>query len=90
MLGQQWHVYNTTNDFTSDNPATVERAWSRYTTNGFIALSHEFAKEKHLPESREMPDDSSKGLYVLAGFHQLHCVVGLHLSDRQACGTDLR
>lgn len=50
-------------------------AWSRFTTNGFVAIPHREAARHGLPAAEDFPDDPEKGVYVLGGFHELHCVV---------------
>ena len=43
--------------------------------SGIIALSDEYARSKGLPKARRFPWDQSKGLYILQGYHELHCLV---------------
>ena len=33
--------------------------------------------EQHWPESMHLPSDSSKNVYLLEAYHQLHCLVGV-------------
>ena len=42
---------------------------------GVVALDANFVREKQLPATYEFPWDSSKGVYILASFHYLHCLV---------------
>ncbi|CRG86467.1 hypothetical protein PISL3812_03473 [Talaromyces islandicus] len=41
---------------------------------GMVALGDEFTQEKGLLSSQRWPWDHSKGIYVVHGFHSLHCV----------------
>ena len=62
-------------DYSSHDPNVVEAAWDRFVVNGFVALPLSWAKESQWPVARSMPGDASKGIYVVDGFHQLHCLV---------------
>ena len=42
---------------------------------GVVALDGDFVKEKHLPPSYPFPWDDSKGVYIVAAYHSLHCLV---------------
>lgn len=54
----------------------TDRLWQDITIDhGIIALSDEYAESKGLPKARRFPWDHSKGLYILQGYHQLHCLV---------------
>ncbi|KAH8653081.1 hypothetical protein BGZ60DRAFT_343288, partial [Tricladium varicosporioides] len=44
---------------------------------GFVAIPHTEAAEYGLPRAQDFPDDPRKGIYVLGGFHDLHCVMYL-------------
>ncbi|KAI9815252.1 MAG: hypothetical protein M1827_002732 [Pycnora praestabilis] len=43
--------------------------------NGTIALSDAYVKAMDLPTSQRFPWDEKKGLYLLNGFHSMHCLV---------------
>ena len=51
---------------------------------GTVALSRSYAAAKGLPEAQTFPWDNEKGLYLLNGYHNLHCLVQLSkpVSDR--------
>jgi hypothetical protein len=42
---------------------------------GNIALDDEYAKAMGLPRSQRFPWDTSKGIYLINAYHNLHCVV---------------
>jgi len=44
------------------------------TTPGEIALDHEEAKALGLPQSQDFPWDRNRGIYLVNGFHQVHCL----------------
>ena len=63
-------------NFSSDDLALSDASWDRYKVNGFVALPRPWAEDHGLPSAaRGMPGDPEKGVYVLDGFHQLHCLV---------------
>ena len=53
--------------------------------NGSIALSDKYAEVMGLPLSQRFPWDSSKGLYVLNGYHSMHCLVRANLPGLSDC-----
>ena len=42
---------------------------------GWVALNSQEVKNKNIPSAMHWPWDESKSIYVLHGFHSLHCVV---------------
>ena len=42
--------------------------------DGIVALPDSWVASKGLPEAQRYPWDTSKGLYHLHGYHNLHCV----------------
>ncbi|KAG6006826.1 hypothetical protein E4U21_006633 [Claviceps maximensis] len=50
---------------------------------GFVALDHQYAKKNKILSSQNWPWDHSKGIYVLHGYHSLHCVYVLRDALRQ-------
>jgi hypothetical protein len=45
--------------------------------NGQVSISNTEASANKLPDSISDPDDGDKVMYVLAGYHNLHCLVRL-------------
>ena len=62
-------------EYSSPDPAIVNAAWEKYVINGFVTLPLSWAEERHWPAARPMPGNPSEGIYVVDGFHQLHCLV---------------
>lgn len=63
-------------DFASHNRTVWDQAWDTLNPDtGFVAISDDFTKRTGLHESQRWPWDSSKGLYLLQGHHNLHCLV---------------
>lgn len=44
---------------------------------GYITLRHDFAKANGIKASQDWPWDTSKGMYILQGFHSMHCLVSI-------------
>ena len=47
---------------------------------GLLALPKEWAASKHLPEAQDFPWDQEKGVYLMNGHHNLHCLVTFRIS----------
>ena len=70
-------IYEATpyNDYT--NVTLQDQLWMDIGIDpGIVALSDEYATEKGSPLAQRFPWDESKGLYLLNGYHHLHCLVG--------------
>ncbi|KAL3463242.1 hypothetical protein BJX64DRAFT_257381 [Aspergillus heterothallicus] len=76
-FGEAWTPFHTYTEYSEVNQSVSDAAWQGFTTNGFVAIPHVQAAEAGLPLAEDFPDDASKGVYVLEGFHQLHCVIYL-------------
>ena len=44
--------------------------------DGVIALSDDYVTSKGLLPAQRFPWDATKGIYILHGYHNLHCLVG--------------
>ncbi|KAI0480017.1 hypothetical protein F4859DRAFT_478153 [Xylaria cf. heliscus] len=67
-------IYPST-EYTSDNLSAVVPLWEKLSGDlGVVALSEDYVKEKHLPHALRFPWDTTKGVYLLQGFHNLHCL----------------
>ncbi|POS78534.1 hypothetical protein DHEL01_v203066 [Diaporthe helianthi] len=75
--GKSWKQFHTYTEYSNVNQSISDIAWSGFTTNGFVAIPHREAARAGLPAAEDFPDDGEKGVYVLAGFHELHCVMYL-------------
>ncbi|PYH81882.1 hypothetical protein BO82DRAFT_383445 [Aspergillus uvarum CBS 121591] len=62
--------------FVSDNASAVAHLWEDELSGdpGVVALDGDFVREKHLPEAMAFPWDPSKSVYLLQGYHNLHCL----------------
>ena len=60
----------------SENATVADQAWEDINIDiGTIALDNNYAQRLNLPAAQPFPWDESKGIYLLAGFHDLHCLV---------------
>ena len=66
--------------YTSHNRTVADEAWRSphlITYTGLVALSDDWVRRKNLPDAQRFPWDKSKGLYILNGFHNMHCLVSI-------------
>ncbi|MCJ1401881.1 hypothetical protein MMC11_005098 [Xylographa trunciseda] len=64
--------------FDSGNQTVSDEAWRSpelVPETGLVAMPNDWVFSKGLPEAQRFPWDKSKGLYVLNGFHNMHCLV---------------
>ena len=66
-----------TTDYTSKNLTLADEMFKTLSADeGVIALPIEWAKEKGLPISTGLfPWDKNKRMYVVNGYHSIHCIV---------------
>ncbi|PQE28640.1 Thioesterase domain-containing protein [Rutstroemia sp. NJR-2017a BBW] len=73
-------------DFTSKDRKIQNAAWQSPELNpelGLVALPETFASSKDLPTSQLWPWDLSKRIYLINGFHSMHCVHALRVTIHQ-------
>ena len=62
--------------FVNHNRSIADAAWDSWVVDpGIVALPHEWVKRKMLPQAQHWPWDKNKGIYLLNGFHNIHCLV---------------
>jgi hypothetical protein len=55
----------------------IDQVWDAIDLDvGVVTFSGEWADQNGLPRSARFPWDESQGIYELAAFHGLHCLVG--------------
>lgn len=60
-----------------EDEIVADRLWDDINIdNGTVALADSFTQAKGLPSSQRFPWDQEKGIYLLNGFHSMHCLVG--------------
>ncbi|KAJ3471963.1 hypothetical protein NLG97_g11409 [Lecanicillium saksenae] len=68
-------IYHDTK-YTGDNITEVRALWEEYSGDpGVVALTESYVQENKLPHALRFPWDEDKGVYLLQGFHDLHCLV---------------
>lgn len=54
----------------------ADRAWDAISIdNGSIALDFAYVQKMGLPPAQPFPWDATKGIYILNGYHGIHCLV---------------
>lgn len=67
-------------DYASPNLTLAGELWESIDFDvGMVALPYDWTDEKDLPRAQVFPWDQEQGLYVLNGYHALHCLVKLRL-----------
>ena len=62
--------------FNNPNRSISDAAWDDWIVDpGIVALPNNWVKGKMLPQAQHWPWDEDKGLYLLQGFHNIHCLV---------------
>ncbi|ORX99417.1 hypothetical protein BCR34DRAFT_576623 [Clohesyomyces aquaticus] len=62
--------------FLDDNMTVSDAYWSSLFPegDGVVALPQSWVAAKNLPPSIRSPDDQTQSVYIMAAFHQLHCL----------------
>ncbi|KAI1826340.1 hypothetical protein F4861DRAFT_102869 [Xylaria intraflava] len=67
--------------YASENQTLQEQLWHDINVdNGYVALSDDWAVRNGLRKAQRFPWDQSKGLYILHGYHNLHCLKRVYIS----------
>jgi len=67
--------------YTDQNDTFRDELWQAINIDdGMIALPDDFVRDTGLPVSQRFPWDESKGIYLLHGHHNLHCVRSVYIS----------
>ena len=64
--------------YNAGNFTLADQAWKELDTdidNGVVALTDDWIGAKQLPVAQRFPWDDNKGIYLLNGAHNLHCLV---------------
>jgi len=62
--------------YTDSDPTVADKAWDDINIDmGTVALDDEYVSTMNLPVAQRFPWDDGKSIYLLAGFHDLHCLV---------------
>lgn len=67
--------------YTNPNETLANKLWDDINIDvGMVALPEEFVAAHGLPIAQRFPWDRSKGIYLLNGHHNLHCIVSSPIS----------
>ncbi|KAI0165180.1 hypothetical protein GGR52DRAFT_557825 [Hypoxylon sp. FL1284] len=67
--------------YSSENETLRDELWHDINVDAaVVALSDEWAAQHGLRTAQRFPWDSSKGMYILHGFHNLHCLKLVYIS----------
>ncbi|KAF2233662.1 hypothetical protein EV356DRAFT_468244 [Viridothelium virens] len=68
-------------DYSSGNEEAANELWEAISIDtGIIALSSEEITTKDLPQSQPFPWDTDMSIYLVEGYHNLHCLKNIHRS----------
>ncbi|PCG89964.1 Protein of unknown function DUF3328 [Penicillium occitanis (nom. inval.)] len=68
----QWYsgIYSSPNP---EDEQAVNEAWDRIiAAHGIVAVDHEWAATHQLPDTMNLPSDSSKGVYIIDAYAELY------------------
>lgn len=58
------------------NLTVANQAWDEINIDvGTVALDYDLTQDLGLPAAQVFPWDESKNIYLLAGYHDMHCLV---------------
>ncbi|GLA81336.1 hypothetical protein AtubIFM56815_004980 [Aspergillus tubingensis] len=82
LLRTTWKEFHWNTEYSPQNHSDADQLWAAINpAHGIIAVDRQWAAQNHWPESMTMPDDDSKGVYLLEAYHQLHCLVSLRFPN---------
>lgn len=68
-------------NYSSEDLALQDQLWHDINIDdAVVALSDDWAAERGLRTAQRFPWDETKGIYILHGFHNLHCIKIIHLA----------
>jgi len=66
------------NAYFGENDTAADELWEDISIDkGTVALEDSYVRRVGLPRAQRFPWDENKGLYLLNGFHSMHCLVRL-------------
>ncbi|KAI0434597.1 hypothetical protein F5Y09DRAFT_295945 [Xylaria sp. FL1042] len=67
--------------YTSENETLQDQLWYNINVDSaVVALSDDWVAQHDLRKAQRFPWDQSKGIYILHGFHNLHCLKIVYIS----------
>ena len=84
----------TNTEWSSENTTHADELWKALAPNvGMVAVDNDFGRKMDLYATEQFPWDQSKGIYMLEGYHSLHCLVGtnsLHVAAQDLIADSLK
>ena len=75
-LETTWNRFWWNTEYSPKNHNESDELWDAILpSHGFIAMDADWAFKQQWPDSMRLPNDSSKRVYLLEVYHQLHCLV---------------
>lgn len=60
----------------SSNFTIANNHWGAFNhERGWVELSHAYAQQRDMSPGLYLPDNPRMGLFILDGYHQMHCLV---------------
>lgn len=86
-----WNQFWWNTAYSPKNHSDSDDLWEAILpSHGFVAMDRQWAERRQWPESMYLPSDHSKGVYLLEGYHQLHCLVSfVCVTFHPACSRHL-
>lgn len=70
-----WMQFWWNTDYSPKNHSDSDALWDAILpSHGFVAMDRKWATQQQWPESMYLPSDTTKGIYLLEAYHQLHCL----------------
>lgn len=84
LVEEVWLPWEDKTEYNNENFTAMDRKWGELRAdNGIITLPKTYAAEHGLQRGSEFPWDSSKDIYLLNGYHGIHCLSQLYLTLKE-------
>ena len=75
----------TSTKWSSENATQADELWKTLTPDiGMVAVDNVFSENMNLYATEPFPWDQNKKIYMLEGYHSLHCLVSICSATSQA------
>jgi hypothetical protein len=70
-------------EYVSSNFTIANNHWGAFKQErGWVELSHAYAQQREMSPGLYLPDNPRMGLFILDGYHQMHCLVSVFQRPR--------
>jgi len=81
LIADQHFPFVGYSDYSSTNLTLADELWDAIDfDDGLVALPNRWTSSKGLPESARFPWDDSRSIWLINGYHGLHCVKRIYVS----------